>query len=181
MNITRAAIKQIIKDIGEDPQREGLIDTPDRIIRSWDTLYGGYKMDPKEILSKVFAQKYDEMVLLKDIEIYSTCEHHMLPFIGKAHIAYIPNGKVVGISKLARLAECFARRLQIQERLTDQIVEAIEDHLNPKGVACVIEAKHFCMCARGVAKQHSSMTTSALRGAFLEKPEARQEFMRLIQ
>ena len=174
-------LKSILAYIGEDPEREGLLETPDRIIRSWGTLFGGYKQNPKEILSKVFTQKYDEMVLLKDIEIYSTCEHHMLPFFGKAHVAYIPNGSVVGISKLARLVECFARRLQIQEKLCNQITEAIDQHLKPLGAACVIEAKHLCMCCRGVQKQHSTMVTSSLNGVFLEKPEARAEFMRLIQ
>lgn len=166
--------------IGEDPTREGLLETPRRVVKSWKKLFEGYDKDPKEILSTVFTQKYDEMVLLKDIELYSTCEHHMIPFVGKCHIAYIPDGKVVGLSKLARLMECFTRRLQIQEKLTNQIVDAIDEHLKPKGVACIIEAKHFCMCSRGVEKQNSSMVTSALRGVFHE-PEARQEFMGLIR
>ena len=176
----KETIRNILKHIGDDPDREGLLETPKRVIKSWDTLYGGYNQDPKEILSKVFTQPCDEMVLLKDIELYSTCEHHMLPFIGKAHIAYIPNGKVVGISKLARLMECFSRRLQIQERLCNQIVDAMEEHLQPQGSACIIEAKHLCMSCRGITKQHSSMVTSSLKGAFIQKPEARAELMRLI-
>lgn len=167
--------------IGEDCSREGLIDTPKRIIKSWNKLYGGYKENPKDILTAVFNQKYDEMVLLKDIEIYSTCEHHMLPFYGKAHIAYIPNKKVVGISKLARLMECFSRRMQIQERLCNQIVDSLEDNLKPLGSACVIEAQHFCMTSRGIQKQNSVMITSALRGEFKNNTNTRQEFMNLIK
>jgi len=174
-------IVRILEYIGEDAKREGLIETPKRIVKSWDKLYGGYKQSPKGILSKVFTQKYDEIVLLKNIELYSTCEHHLLPFYGKAHIAYIPNGKVVGISKLARLLECFSRRLQIQERLCNEVVDALEENLKPKGGACIIEAQHFCMTSRGIEKQNSVMTTSALRGAFREKQEAREELLNLIR
>jgi GTP cyclohydrolase I len=174
-------IVRILEFIGEDAKREGLIETPKRIVKSWDKLYGGYKQSPKGILSKVFTQKYDEIVLLKNIELYSTCEHHLLPFYGKAHIAYIPNGKVVGISKLARLLECFSRRLQIQERLCNEVVDALEENLKPKGGACIIEAQHFCMTSRGIEKQNSVMTTSALRGAFREKQEAREELLNLIR
>jgi len=175
-------ITRQLEYIGEDPTREGLIETPRRVLRSWEKLCGGYKEDPKVILSTVFNQKYDEMVLLKDIEMYSTCEHHMLPFHGKCHIAYIPNGKVVGISKLARLMECFSRRLQIQERLCNQVVDSMEEFLKPKGCACIMEAQHFCMTSRGVQKQNSIMTTSALRGVFLEKnSQARSELLQLIR
>ena len=166
--------------LGEDCKRDGLLDTPKRVVKSWDKLYGGYSEDPEKILSVTFDQEYDEMVLLKDIELYSTCEHHMLPFFGKCHIAYVPEKKVVGISKLARLMECFSRRLQIQERLGRQIVSAIKENLKPKGVACIIEAQHFCMTSRGVEKQKSIMVTSALDGVFKEDPKAREELMRLI-
>lgn len=164
--------------------REGIAKTPSRVVKSWLELYGGYDQDPATILGTTFAQEgyaYDEMVLLKNIEMYSTCEHHLLPFVGRAHIAYIPSKRVVGLSKLARLVDCFARRLQIQEKLTNQIAQAIQDVLEPVGVAVVIEAKHHCMCARGVGKQNSSMMTSALRGVFKDKPEARQEFLDLIK
>ncbi len=167
--------------IGEDPTREGLKDTPKRIVRSWKELYKGYRENPATILQTLFTQKYDEMVILKDIELYSTCEHHLLPFFGKCHIAYVPSGKVVGISKLARLMECFARRMQIQERLCNQIVDAIEEYLKPLGSACIIEAQHFCMTSRGIQKQNSIMTTSALRGVFKDKIEAREELLRLIK
>lgn len=176
-NITR-----ILCYIGEKPDREGLLDTPQRVVKSWQTLYGGYNQSPAEILARQFdAKGYDEMVVLKDIEFYSTCEHHMIPFFGKAHIGYIPNGKIVGISKLARLLECYARRLQVQEVLTKQIAHSINDILRPKGVGVVIEAQHLCMLARGVAKQNSVMKTSCLLGALLEKGPARAEFFDLIK
>lgn len=169
----------------EDGQlREGLEDTPSRVVKSFIELYGGYAMDPVRILGTTFAQEgytYDEMVLCKGIELYSTCEHHMLPFYGTAHVAYIPGDRVVGLSKLARLVDAFARRLQIQEKLTNQIAEALVDVLKPKGVAVLIEAKHHCMCARGVGKQNSSMVTSALRGVFKTKAAARAEFMEAIK
>lgn len=173
-------VKQLLIKIGENPDREGLKETPSRFTKAFKFLCSGYEENPSEILSKTFTQQYDEIVLLKDIELYSTCEHHLLPFFGRCHIAYIPDGKVVGISKLARLMECYARRLQIQERLCNQIVEAIEINLKPKGSACVIEAQHFCMSSRGIQKQHSKMVTSAIRGAFKDKIEAREELMRLI-
>lgn len=155
------SVVRMLEAIGEDPKRDGLIDTPKRVVKSWEKLYGGYKEDPKKILAKTFKEKSDQMVVLKDIEIYSTCEHHLLPFHGRCHVAYIPKDKVVGISKLARLAECFARRLQIQERLTNQIAQSIREALDPKGVGVVIEAQHFCMTSRGVEKQHSKMLTSS--------------------
>lgn len=174
------AITRILTAIGEDPNREGLLKTPERVVKSWGKLYGGYDEDPAEVLKTVFVEgSCDEMVLLKDIEFYSTCEHHMLPFFGRAHIGYIPSGRVVGVSKLARLLEVYARRLQIQERLTTQVAEALVTHLSPKGVMVVMEAQHFCMTARGVEKQDSIMVTSAVRGQFLEVP-TRNEFMQLI-
>jgi len=173
-------LQEIIAFIGEDPDREGLIETPARIIKSWGKLFGGYEQDPKDILARTFSESgnYDEMIISKDIEFYSTCEHHMLPFFGRAHIAYIPKSRVVGISKLSRLLECFSRRLQIQERLTSQIADSIVEHLDPQGVGVLIEAQHLCMVARGVEKQNSIMTTSALKGCF-QNPETRMEFLSL--
>lgn len=178
------SIKDILVYLGEDPNREGLVDTPKRVLKSYSKLFGGYSMDPKEILKTGFTEMSDEMILLKNIEFYSTCEHHMLPFFGKIHVAYIPSQKegqcrVVGISKLARLVECFARRLQIQERLVNQIADAIETNLGASGVMVVAEAQHMCMTSRGVEKQDSIMVTSALRGVF-KKPETRNEFLTLI-
>jgi len=167
--------------IGEDPTREGLLETPGRVIRSWGELFAGYKQDPTKILKSFKDGACDEMVLLKGIEFYSCCEHHMLPFFGKAHIAYIPDGRVVGISKLARLLEVFARRLQIQERLGQQITETLMKELKPKGAACILEAQHFCMVSRGVQKQNSIMVTSSLTGVFRDRPEARAELMGLIK
>jgi GTP cyclohydrolase I len=172
-------IKKILVHLGEDPNREGLLGTPSRVVRSWDTLYGGYSQCAEEVLQTQFEADYDEMVVLKDIEFYSTCEHHMLPFFGKANIAYLPQGKVVGISKLARLVEIYARRLQIQEKLTTQISESIMEYIQPKGCGVVIEAKHFCMVCRGVEKQNSLMVTSSLKGEFQEN-EVKQEFFQLI-
>jgi len=177
----RECIEMILRDIGENPEREGLRRTPERVEKAYNFLFSGYKQDPKKILSAKFTEKYNQIVLLKDIELYSTCEHHMLPFFGRCHIAYVPDRQVVGVSKLARLMECFARRLQIQERLCNQIVDALEEHLKPKGSACIIEAVHFCMTSRGVEKQHSKMVTSALRGCFLTEVNARQELIELIK
>ena len=174
------AINTILLGIGEDPKREGLVETPDRVIRSWDELFAGYNQCPKEILSKRFTSFSDEMIILKDIEFYSMCEHHMIPFIGKVHIGYFPTNEIVGLSKLARLVECFSRRLQIQENLTCQIADSLMQELSALGVAVVVEAKHFCMCSRGVNKQSSSMVTSAMRGHFLNK-EPRSEFLSLIK
>jgi len=175
------AVTRILSAIGDDPQREGLLDTPVRVIKSWEKLFGGYKESAEDVLRTVFVEgACDEMVLLKSIEFYSTCEHHMLPFFGKCSIGYVPSGRVVGISKLARLVEVFARRLQIQERLTGQIADALCDHVQPKGVMVVMEAQHFCMTARGVEKQDSIMVTSAIRGIF-KLPEVRAEFMSLIK
>jgi len=172
----------LLQHIGDDPEREGLVGTPDRVVRSWDKLYGGYKQNPKDVLCTVFeeTENYDQMVLLRDIEMYSTCEHHLLPFFGKAHVGYVPGTRVVGISKLARLVECFARRLQIQEKMTQQIADALNDNLSPRGVGVIVEAQHFCMTSRGVEKQNSVMVTSALRGCFTEK-DVKEEFHRLCR
>jgi len=176
----RETIVRQLEFINEDPAREGLLETPDRIIKSWDTFFGGYKLEPQDVLKTDFGkEKYDQMVVLKDIEFYSHCEHHMVPFFGKARIAYIPNKRVVGISKLARLLEVFSRRLQIQERLTSEIAHALNDHLKPLGVGVILEAQHMCMTSRGVAKQNSIMTTSCLLGEFKDNAQTREEFLNL--
>jgi len=172
---------EVLTLIGEDPAREGLLKTPERIAKAMQFLMRGYSVDPAEILrSAMFREEYSQMVIVKDIEIYSMCEHHMLPFLGKAHIAYIPNGYITGLSKIARVAEAFARRMQVQERLTVQIRDCIEDTLKPLGVAVVIEAQHLCMVMRGVQKQHSVTTTSAFTGEFLNRAQTREEFIHLI-
>ena len=171
---------EILKLIGEDPEREGLLETPLRVGKALQFVTQGYDQNPEEILkSAMFKEDYREMVIVKDIELYSMCEHHMIPFIGKAHVAYIPNGYITGLSKIARVVEAFARRLQVQERLTTQIKDCIQDTLNPLGVAVVIEAKHLCMAMRGVQKQNSVTTTSDFTGAFRNK-ETREEFIHLI-
>ena len=176
------AVTAMLEGIGENPQREGLLKTPERIAKSLRFLTKGYRQDPEELLKKaVFTEAYDEMVLVRDIDLFSMCEHHMLPFFGKAHVAYIPDGKIVGLSKLARVVEVFARRLQVQERLTQQIRDAIQNVLNPKGVAVVIEAKHLCMVMRGVEKINSVTTTSAMSGQFITSQSTRSEFLRLIK
>ncbi len=173
--------KAILELIGEDAEREGLEKTPVRVARSIQFLTQGYEMDPAAILNSAkFKEEYQQMVIVKDIELYSMCEHHMLPFYGKAHVAYIPNGYITGLSKLARVVEAFARRLQVQERLTVQIRDCIQHTLNPLGVAVVIEASHMCMQIRGVQKQNSVTTTSAFTGAFLKDSRTREEFMHLI-
>ena len=180
-NITpEQLVEKLINIIGDDSERPGVEDTPARVVKSWKTLYGGYEQDPEDVLTVFDSGTYDQIVLLKDIEMYSTCEHHMLPFYGKAHIAYLPSDKVIGISKLARLLDIFARRLQIQERIGEQVTNAIMTHLKARGAACIIEAKHMCMCARGVNKQNSWMNTSSVKGTFLEDPSAKQELMSLI-
>ena len=174
-------ITQLLTAIGEDPAREGLQDTPGRVARSLKgELLSGYGQDPSSIFTVFSNETYDQMVVLRDIEFYSMCEHHMLPFFGRATIAYLPTDKVVGISKLARLLDIYSKRLQIQERLTDQITKAIEDNLNPQGAACIIEATHFCMVARGVKKQNSIMVTSSLTGIFRESGLARNEIMEIF-
>jgi GTP cyclohydrolase I len=176
-----STITRYLQHIGEDPTREGLLDTPKRVVKSWKELYSGYNQKAKDVLGTVFSSDNTSLVICKDIEFYSMCEHHMLPFFGKVHIGYIPNGKVVGLSKLARLVDVYARRLQIQEQLTDQVANAITEHIDGcESAMVVIEAKHHCMCARGVGKQNSSMITSALRGAF-KQPDLRQEFNALIK
>lgn len=173
--------KEILRLIGEDPEREGIEKTPIRVARSIQFLTQGYDTDPAAILNSArFKEEYQQIVLVKDIELYSLCEHHMLPFYGKAHVAYIPNGYITGLSKIARVVEAFARRLQVQERLTVQIRDCIQDTLNPLGVAVVIEASHMCMQIRGVQKQNSVTTTSAFTGAFLKDIRTREEFMHLI-
>ncbi|MGY8979854.1 MAG: GTP cyclohydrolase I FolE [Flavobacteriales bacterium] len=175
------SIKEVLHEVGENPEREGLLKTPERVAKSMDFLTNGYRLNPSEILKKaMFTEEYSQMVLVKDIELYSLCEHHMLPFFGKAHIAYIPDGKIVGLSKIPRIVDVFARRLQVQERLTDQIKDCIQDTLKPKGVAVVIEAQHLCMQMRGVQKQHSSTTTSGFSGLFMRDEKTRAEFMNLI-
>ena len=170
----------ILSDLGEDPKREGLLKTPERVAKALQFLTHGYDIKPEEILkSALFQEEYSEMVIVKDIEVYSMCEHHMLPFFGKAHIAYIPTGKIVGLSKIPRVVDAYSRRLQVQERLTTDILECIQRTLNPLGVAVVIEAQHMCMQMRGVQKQNSVTTTSSFKGAF-EKQETRNEFIKLI-
>ena len=171
---------EILKEIGEDISREGIVKTPERAAKAMQFLTSGHYQDPSEILKgAMFAEDYNDMVVVKDIELYSLCEHHILPFFGKAHIAYIPNGHIVGLSKIPRVVDVFARRLQVQERLTHDILECINDTLKPKGVAVVIEASHMCMMMRGVQKQNSVTTTSGFRGQF-EKIETRNEFLKLI-
>ncbi|RKE95268.1 GTP cyclohydrolase I FolE [Ichthyenterobacterium magnum] len=176
----KARYKNIIEDLGEDTSRDGLLKTPERASKAMQFLTQGYQQDASEILkSAMFAESYNEMVIVKDIELYSLCEHHILPFFGKAHIAYIPNGHIVGLSKIPRIVDVFARRLQVQERLTEQILDCINNTLKPEGVAVVIEASHMCMMMRGVQKQNSTTTTSGFRGAF-KNIETRTEFLKLI-
>jgi len=175
-------VREMLSRLGEDPQRDGLKKTPDRVARAMQWMTRGYKLDPLELLRKAtFVEKHESMVLVRDIDLYSMCEHHMLPFFGKAHVAYIPNGRIVGLSKLARVVEVFARRLQVQERLTDQIADALQRTLEPQGVGVVIEAYHLCMMMRGVEKQHSKTITSSLRGIFRSERQTRDEFLRLVQ
>jgi GTP cyclohydrolase I len=174
--------KEVLTHIGEDTEREGLLKTPERVAKAMQYLTQGYDQDPAEILkSAMFAEKYDEMVIVKDIEVYSLCEHHMLPFFGKCHIAYIPSGHIVGLSKFPRMVDAFSRRLQVQERLTDQIRDCLHETLKPQGVAVCIEAQHLCMQMRGVQKQNSVTTTSAFSGAFMDEDITRQEFMSLVK
>ena len=175
------AVKSMMFHVGEDPTREGLLETPSRVRKAYEYIYGGYKENPKEILSKaLFTSSNDEMVLVKDIEFYSTCEHHLLPIIGRVHVAYIPDGKVVGLSKIPRVVNVFARRMQIQEQLTEQIADAIMDAIAPMGVAVVIQARHMRMEMRGVEKINSTTTSSALRGLFKKDEKTRSEFFSLI-
>ena len=174
--------RSIITEIGEDPHREGLLKTPERVAKAMKYLTHGYEINPDDIVNQaIFHEEYSEMVLVKDIEIYSLCEHHMLPFFGKAHIAYIPDGKIVGLSKLPRVVDAYARRLQVQERLTIEIRDCIQRTLAPQGVAVVIECSHMCMQMRGVQKQNSVTTTSAFTGLFLKNDATRKEFINLVQ
>lgn len=176
------AVKQILLAIGEDPAREGLRDTPDRVAKSFEFLTRGYRQDIEEVINGAFFDAdCDEMVIVRDIEFYSLCEHHMLPFYGKCHIGYVPTGKVFGVSKLARVVDVFARRLQLQERLTKQVAETISSSINPLGVAVVMEAQHLCMTMRGVQKQNSVMVTSSMLGCFRDEVAARNEFLSLIK
>ena len=175
------AIRKILEVIGEDPQREGLVDTPERVRKSFEHLLQGYKQNPSDILNKaIFHEECNHMIIVRDIELYSMCEHHMLPFFGKCHIGYIAHDRVYGVSKLARLVDCFARRLQVQERLTQQIATCLMEPIKAEGVGVVIEARHLCMMMRGVAKQNSKMVTSAMLGSFREENATRNEFLRLI-
>lgn len=176
-------LQRMLTLIGEDPSREGLKDTPKRILKSWEELYSGYNKNPEDVLTVFNAEGYNQMIVLKDIELYSTCEHHLLPFYGKAHVAYLPNpnGKIVGISKLARLVDIYARRLQIQERIGEQVTEALMNLLGAQGAACVIEASHMCMRMRGVEKQNSIMVTSSMKGVFLSDGIVRNEFQNFIK
>ncbi|NCO02339.1 MAG: GTP cyclohydrolase I FolE [Epsilonproteobacteria bacterium] len=175
------AVKTMMLHVGENPEREGLLETPSRVRKAYEFIYGGYKENPKEILEKaLFTSSNDEMVLIKDIEFYSTCEHHLLPIIGRVHVAYIPDGKVVGLSKIPRVVNVFARRMQIQEQLTEQIADAIMESIAPKGVAVVVVARHMCMEMRGVEKINSTTTSSALRGLFKKDEKTRSEFFSLI-
>jgi GTP cyclohydrolase IA len=175
-------IRQLLKEVGEDPEREGLQKTPGRVARALQFLTQGYAMDPQEVINGAkFTEKYNEMIVVKDIQIYSLCEHHLLPFWGKCHVAYIPREKIIGLSKIARLVEIFSRRLQVQERMTTQIAKIIQDSLEPLGVAVVIEAEHLCMQMRGVQKQGSKAITSEMLGAFRSNEATRAEFMHLIK
>jgi GTP cyclohydrolase I len=175
-------VRGMLRYLGENPDREGLLETPARVVRAWDEHFGGYSMDPGTYLAKTFqeVEGYDELVLVSDIELFSHCEHHMVPFVGKAHVAYIPSGRVVGLSKIARVVDVFAKRLQVQEKLTKQIADALQTHLQPQGVAVIVQCQHFCMCYRGVKKPGSWTTTSKLHGVFLNDPASRMELFTLI-
>jgi len=177
----RTLIFDLLKNIGEDPKREGLLETPRRVTDAYEFLTSGYEKKIEEVMNEaLFNEKYDEMVLVKNIDFYSLCEHHMLPFYGKVHVAYIPDGKIIGLSKIPRIVDVFARRLQVQERMTQQIADTIQQYLQPRGVAVVSEAYHMCMMMRGVQKQNSSATASAVYGDFKDDPRTRSEFLNLI-
>ncbi len=186
VTLTSASFEELARDflvrLGEDPARDGLLDTPERMVSALQYLTRGHQEDPEKILKEaLFDVAYDEMVIVKDIEMFSLCEHHLLPFFGKVHVAYIPRGKVIGLSKIPRLIDVFARRLQVQERMTVQIAETIQNAIEPQGVGVVIEARHLCMMMRGVEKQHSSAVTSSMLGVFRDEQETRQEFLSLIR
>jgi GTP cyclohydrolase I len=176
----RQAVREILLAVGEDPDREGLRDTPDRVARMYSELFSGLHKDPRQLLEKTFTQKYDEVVLVKDIEFASLCEHHLLPFTGKAHLAYLPQGKIVGLSKLARVVEVLSRRPQVQERMTEELADLLMHELDARGVAVIVEASHSCMTIRGVRKENSVCTTSAMRGAFKDNQSTRAELMALV-
>jgi GTP cyclohydrolase I len=179
---TQELYRELLRRMGEDPERDGLLKTPERLEKAMGFLTRGYAMDVTEVLhDALFDVDYDEMVIVKDIEFYSQCEHHLLPFFGKAHVAYVPNGKVIGLSKIPRLVDVFARRLQVQERLTQQVGEAIQEAINPQGVAVILEAQHLCMMMRGVEKQHSFTVTSAMFGVFKSQLQTRNEFLSLVR
>ncbi len=183
LNVEKVAslVRELLIELGEDPNREGLKKTPTRVAKAFEYLTKGYREDIEKVLNgAIFNERYNEMVIVKNIDFFSLCEHHLLPFYGKVHIAYIPNGKIVGLSKIPRIVEVFSRRLQVQERLTQQIADTLNEYLNPKGVAVVIEARHLCMIMRGVEKQNSVATTSAMHGVFAEDVKTRNEFMHLI-
>jgi len=176
-----SSVSEILKAIGEDPEREGLVRTPERVARAYQEILGGYQTDPVKLVnSALFNVDYDEMVIVKDIEYYSLCEHHMLPFFGKAHVAYVPRGKVIGLSKIPRIVDMFAHRLQVQERMTQQIAEFIQEVINPWGVGVVIDGQHLCMMMRGIKKEQAKMTTSAMLGGFRKRLETRMEFLNRI-
>jgi GTP cyclohydrolase IA len=184
--LTSASYEELAREmlirLGEDPDREGLARTPERVHKAMQFLTRGYQQDPETILNgALFTEDYDEMVIVKDIEFFSMCEHHLLPFFGKAHVAYVPNGKVIGLSKIPRLVDVFARRLQVQERLTTEIADAIDEAIHPQGVGIILEAQHLCMMMRGVEKQHSATVTSAMRGAFKSQQQTRNEFLSLVR
>ncbi|CAM3672517.1 GTP cyclohydrolase I FolE [Cohnella lubricantis] len=174
-------VREILKLIGEDVEREGLLDTPARVTRMYEEIFAGYEVDPRDVLGVTFDEKHEELVIVKDIVYYSQCEHHMAPFFGKAHIGYIPSGKIAGLSKLARLVEAITRRLQVQERITSQIADILEEVLQPHGVMVVVQGEHLCMCSRGVKKPGSKTITSAVRGEFRTSPALRSEFLSLIK
>ena len=181
LDVIEAQVKLLLEEIGEDPNREGLLKTPHRVAKTYDFLTSGYREDIKKVINgAVFEEKYDEMVIVKDVDFFSLCEHHLLPFFGKIHIAYIPNGKIVGLSKIPRIVEVFARRLQVQERMTQEIADTLDKYLQPKGVGVVSEARHMCMMMRGVEKQNSVATASAMHGLFKEDARTRSEFLNLI-
>ncbi len=181
-NPVEEAVREILRQVGEDPLREGLLATPRRVARAFEFLTSGYRQDIDQLLNgALYEVSYDEMVIVKDIEVFSLCEHHLLPFIGRCHVAYAPDGKVIGLSKIPRVVDVFARRLQVQERLTNQIAEAIMQKINPHGVGVVIEAKHLCMVMRGVEKQNSVAITSAMLGVFRDDSKTREEFLSLVR
>jgi len=177
----KGGLRDMIRSIGDNPEREGLQETPDRIICSWNELYAGYNQNPADLFTTFSSDGYDQIVLLKDVELYSMCEHHILPFYGKVHVAYVPDKKVIGISKLARLVDIYARRLQIQERIGEQVTNDLMQYLKPQGAACIIEATHMCMRMRGVSKQNSTMVTSSVKGVFMTDVSAKQELFNLLR